>query len=267
MLGFVVATKQPAMTAATIANTLEEAHPKRLDRLAELAQNTIRTQFIAVLGNIGLAFPVACLLAWAWLSLVGQPVAPESKLVHMLHELHPLASGALFFAAVAGVGLFLSGLVSGFFDNQARYLGLGERVSRSKRCAWLGAARVRALGHYVDEHYGAILGNLFFGFYLGLMGSLGTLTGIPIDIRHVAFASANVGTSLTTLGWPIVAELVPWAVLGVVGIAIVNLIVSFTLAIYVAARSKRLGSAQVLALGRLLLMRFIRNPFSFMRSP
>ncbi|MFM7533112.1 MAG: recombinase [Rubrivivax sp.] len=268
MLGFVVATKQPAMTAAAIAATLEDVHDAyRLERLADLAQNTVRTQFVAVLGNVGLAFPLACLLAWAWAPLLGAPIAPPEKLHKMLAEIHPLASGALFFAAVAGVGLFLSGLVSGYFDNQARYLELGDRVARSPRFAGLGPERARRLGVYVDGHYGAILGNFFFGMYLGLVGALGVLTGLPIDVRHVAFSSANVGTALVGLGWQDVRAVLPWAVAGVVGIAAVNLLVSFSLALYVAVKSRQMGFAQLWQLGRALVARFVRNPVSFFRSP
>lgn len=268
MLGFVVATKQPAMTAAAIAATLEDTPDKRrLERLADLAQNTVRTQFVAVLGNVGLAFPLACLIALAWGPLMGTPIAPPEKLHHMLEEIHPLASGALFFAAVAGVGLFLSGLVSGYFDNQARYLELGDRVARSSRFAWLGPARASRLGGYVDAHYGAILGNLFFGMYLGLVGALGVLTGLPVDIRHVAFSSANVGTALVGLGWQEVRAMLPWAVAGVVGIAVVNLLVSFALALYVAVKSRQLGFAQLWQLGGVLLSRLARQPLSFFRAP
>lgn len=268
MLGFVVATKQPAMTAAAIAATLEDTPDKRrLERLADLAQNTVRTQFVAVLGNVGLAFPLACLIALAWAPLTGAPIATPEKLHHMLEEIHPLASGALFFAAVAGVGLFLSGLVSGYFDNQARYLELGDRVARSPRFAWLGPGRAQRLGQYVDAHYGAILGNLFFGMYLGLVGALGVITGLPVDIRHVAFSSANVGTALVGLGWQEVRAVLPWAVAGVAAIALVNLLVSFALALYVAMKSRQLGFAQLWQLAGVLLERLARQPLSFFRSP
>lgn len=267
LLGFVVATKQPAMTAAAIAATLEEAHPRELEHLADLAQNVIRTQFIAVLGNVGVALPVACVIALAWPLLFGMAPAPEAKIAHMLEEVHPLHSGALFFAAVAGVGLFLSGLVSGYFDNRARYHQLAQRITHSPRLAWLGPARAARFGDYLDIHYGAILGNLFFGMYLGLVGVLGNLTGLPVDIRHVSFASANLGTAVTSLPWPMLADALPWAVAGVLGIALINVTVSFALALYVAMKSRKQGAIQIARLTMLLLRRFVKQPLAFFSPP
>jgi site-specific recombinase len=267
LLGFSVATKQPAMTAASIAATLEEAHPRELEKLGDLVQNVARTQFVAVLGNVGLALPVACLIALAWQALFDTSVAPAEKALLMLHEVHPLASGALFFAAIAGVGLFLSGLVSGYFDNQARYHAIAPRITAAPALAWLGPARSARLGSYLDEHYGAILGNLFFGMYLGMVGALGSMTGLPVDIRHVAFSSANLGTALVVLDGQALRGAGAWAAAGVAAIALVNLAVSFALALYVAMKSRRLGALQIVTLGTLMLRRFTSNPWAFFMPP
>ncbi len=62
LLGLTVATKQPAMTAASIAATVEESDQQDLERLADLTQNVLRTQNIAVAGNVLLALPVAAIL-------------------------------------------------------------------------------------------------------------------------------------------------------------------------------------------------------------
>ena len=59
----------------------------------------------------------------------------------------------------------------------------------------------------------------------------------------------------------------PWAIAGVVGIAVVNLLVSFALALYVAMKSRQLGFAQLWQLGGVLLGRFARSPLSFFRAP
>lgn len=267
LLGFVVATKQPAMTAAAIAATLEETRPREMGRLVDLAQNVLRTQFVAVLGNVALALPAACLIGYLWPPLFGETVAPVHKVTRMVDEIDPLRSGALLFAAIAGVGLFLSGLVSGYFDNQARYDQLSRRVAAAHWIAWLGPERAGRIGAFVDAHYGAIFGNLFFGMYLGIASVLDTLTGLPIDIRHVAFSSANLGLALSTLGYAALADFLPWALAGIFGIALMNLAVSFGLALYVAMKSMRRGTPQILRLAVLLLQRFALHPFSFFMPP
>jgi site-specific recombinase len=260
LLGFTVATKQPAMTASAIAATVEESRPRDFDKLVDLVQDVLRTQFTAVLGNIGLALPIAFMLAFMWPFVFGHASIPLEKAQHLLHDLDPLHSGALFFAAVAGVGLFLSGLVSGYFDNQARYHAIGMRIGAVPLLARWSKRRAKQFGEYIDTHYGAILGNLFFGMYLGLMGTFGTLTGLPVDIRHVAFGSANLGIALDMLNVKEVLVPFVWAAVGVLLIALVNLAVSFSLALYVAMKSRQLGAGQIVRLGVLLLERWVRWP-------
>ena len=263
-----MATKQPAMTAAALAATLEDSRPRDLERMVEVTRHVGNTQFVAILGNVALAFPFAMLLAFAWPVLFGEPMAPLAKAQKMLSEVHPLSSGSLFFAAIAGVGLFLSGIVSGYFDNRARYRALSERIAcHPGICSLLGADRARRLGDYLNAHYGAILGNLFFGMYLGLVGCVSGLTGLPVDIRHVAFASANLGTSLMLQDFAVPLLVFAWAVVGVIGIASINLLVSFSLALYVAMRSRRLGSGQLLRLGGLVLADYMRNPLRYYLPP
>lgn len=267
LLGFVVATKQPAMTAAAIAAALEEANPKKLEPIVDLARNVVRTQFIAVVGNVGMAVPVASVLALLWWGIAGTPPAPETKLLGMLNEVHPWRSGALFFAAIAAVGLFMSGLVSGYFDNQALYHRLPQRIAAMRWLNSLSPVRRQALAGYLERHYGAILGNLFFGFYLGLIGAGNLLSGLPLEIRHVAFSAANLGTAFTSLEWGSIKAALPMAVIGVAGIALVNLWVSFALALHVAMSSRQLNTGHFFALGRLLLTRALRDPLSFLRPP
>ncbi|MCK7497160.1 MAG: site-specific recombinase [Comamonadaceae bacterium] len=50
------------------------------------------------------------------------------------------SAGRMPHAAIAGVFLFLSGLISGYFDNKASYARIGERVARLR---WLRRARRR----------------------------------------------------------------------------------------------------------------------------
>lgn len=241
LLGFSVATKQPAMTAATIAARLDGPRHEAA-ATSRLLRDVLRSQAIAVAGNVAIALPVACLVGLLWVAFFGQPVAPAAKAGSLLQELHPLRSGALLFAAIAGVGLFLAGLVSGFFDNQCRYGRFIDRIPRSSYLRWLSPDTARRFARQVDAHYGAVMGNLFFGFFLGMVGESANLTGLPLDIRHVAFSTANVGMAVTVVDTPTLIEAWPAAAAGVAGIALVNLVVSFWLALNVAMLSRGFDS-------------------------
>ncbi len=113
LLGLTVATKQPAMTAATLAAAVDEAHRGggwQRDRLRAMLGAVARTQSVAILGNVALALPVALLLAW-YLGAGGEGSAiTREDAAYLLRDLHPLQSPVIAHAAVAGVCLFLAGL-------------------------------------------------------------------------------------------------------------------------------------------------------------
>ena len=122
------------------------------------------------------------------------PLLGPGAAAYQLEALHPFASAALFHAAIAGVWLFVAGLIAGFFDNRGAYLDLGGRLRAHPRLRRrLRADRLERLATYVEANYGALAGNFLFGVLLGATGYVGHLTGLPLDIRHVAFSSANLG--------------------------------------------------------------------------
>ena len=144
LLHLTIATKQPAMTAATLAASLDgrDDREARLDALAELASEVSRTQWISIAGNVSIAMLTAFAIAMTAGRFLGwEPVDP-AKAAHLLHDLHPLRGLALLYAAIAGVYLFLSGLISGYYDNLSLYHQVPQRLRRVK---WLRrAARPRA---------------------------------------------------------------------------------------------------------------------------
>ncbi len=250
MFHFTVATKQPAMTAAYFAHQLEHAHNGMADRkdLAQLIIDVGRSQFAAISGNVLAALPVALLIGFAISALTGGAMMKESKAVELMAGQNPFTSPALFYAAIAGVWLFVSGLVAGYYDNRCLYLDLPERIRRHPLLQrTLSPERRNRFADYIGGNFGALLGNFFFGVMLGVTGYIGYLTGLPLDIRHVAFSVANVGYASTVLQpsiW-VFAEYILFALM----IGVVNLTVSFALALYVAMRSRRirLGSVRAIA--------------------
>jgi site-specific recombinase len=266
LLHFTVATKQPAMTASRIAAGLHSKDGRNIDidSMAELCNKVIRTQNMAVLGNLMVAIPTAWLIAMAWPLMTGHHLVSPEKAMHLLQDIDPIHGPALIYAAIAGVCLFVAGLISGYYDNKALYTRWGQRVSQLRGLRWLlGQPRLDRLGAYLENNLGGLMGNFGFGILLGVMPFLGFVLGIPLDIRHVTFSSANFATAIVGLDHNVGWELVVTSVAGFLSIGTVNLLVSFGLALWVALRSRQVrfkhGWQLVKAMGR----RFRQGPISF----
>lgn len=271
LLNGTVATKQPAMTAARIAAEVDAGQgggPSAwLPRVAELLVQIVRSQFVAVVGNVGVALPMAALLTWGLLAATGWAPASPEKSAHLLDQLDPLGL-TVFYAAIAGVCLFLAGLVSGYCDNLAVFHRLPRRVARMPLLVSIaGERRAQAVGAWLEHNFGALAGNFLFGCMLGGVSMLGSLTGLPLDIRHVAFASANLGMAATVLWAHLSWQPIVLAAVGVVVIAITNLAVSFTLSLMLALRARRLDTQGVGATWRELARRALSRPLDLVRPP
>lgn len=268
VLHFTVATKQPAMTAARLAAAIEESEKGKASpaKLADLMVLVGRSQFIAVLGNVSVALPVAILVGGLFGMMAGAPVLNAARVDYQLHNLTPFSGLALFHAAIAGVWLFVAGLISGFFDNRCAYLNLPGRLRSHPLLTRLLSDQSRErLAIYIGHNYGALAGNFFFGVLLGSTAYLGYLLHLPLNIQHVAFGAANLGYVASTQldQW---FALLPYFVL-VLLIGAVNLWVSFFLALYVALRARGTRIGAVDRLLKAYLARIRERPREFLLPP
>ncbi len=274
VLHFTVATKQPAMTAAAIAATVHQGGKTKqtqLTQLADLARltvNIMRTQFIAIIGNISVAMPIGLLIAYLWQILLGQALLTPQKALVLLHDINPFHSLAIPHAAIAGVCLFLSGLIAGYYDNLAVYHSVGTRLRQHRRLKkMMSTERLDKVSTYIENNLGALAGNFWFGIMLGSMGTIGYILGLPLDIRHIAFASVNFAQSVYTLSANIDLSTVLISFLGVLLIGMTNLLVSFSLALFVALKARRVSFNQWIPLGQLILGHFFTRPSDFFIPP
>lgn len=270
ILHFTVATKQPAMTAAAIAASIDDSDGKNrsMENLVTIIAQTIRSQTIAIIGNVSLAVPTAMLIAGLFYFIGGEHFVSVEKAEKLLAEIDPFHSGALFYAGIAGVCLFLSGLIAGYHDNMSIYNKIPQRL---RALRWLqillGEARLERVVRYVENNLGALAGNFYFGCLLGGMAAIGVLLGLPVDIRHIAFSSAFVGFSFVGLDFNISLGIALYAALGVLLIGTMNLLVSFSLALYVAMKSRKVSFVQWRRLGAALIRRVVNNPREFFFPP
>jgi site-specific recombinase len=271
VLHFTIATKQPAMTASRIAASISDAQKgkeQNLDGLADLCVNVFRTQFIAIVGNVALSIPTAYALAWLWLWSTGAHLASPDKVDHLVHELSPIESLAIFHAAIAGVCLFLSGLISGYYDNKCLYNRIPERLQqRPLLQRLLGQERLDRFSGYIGNNLGALAGNFYFGLMLGSMGTIGFILGLPLDIRHITFSSAYFSFALVGSDHQLPLQTILISLAGVAAIGMTNLIVSFSLALMVALKSRRVRYRQWWPLAVLITRRFLKQPRLFFWPP
>jgi site-specific recombinase len=269
IVGGTVATKQPAMTANAIAASIEETKGKtrNLDNLAEVIIRMLRSQFAAIVGNLCIAVSIAVLFSLAIFNLNGDHFVDIAKAERLLDEASPF-SGAPFFAAIAGVCLFLSGLIAAYYDNLSAYNNIPQRLLQLRLPRRLfGDVCVERIAAYIENNLGALAGNFFFGFLLGGATAIGVLFGLPLDIRHIAFSSAYVGFALTAHDFALPPGIIVLTFAGVLLIGAVNLLVSYTLALYVAMRSRRISFAQGRSLTAIVLRRLLERPQDFIFPP
>lgn len=244
MLGLTIATKQPAMTASWMAQTISQlrSEASQFKALRSFIGQVFRSQLMSILGNLILAFVTALAIIgatgylWHW-----QPISP-AKAQSLLNEVSLINPMNWLYAAIAAVGLFLSGVVSGYYDNKNIYEKIPQRLAVLTWPPRILSGRLwRAIVRYIENHLGSLAGNFFFGLYLGLVSAFGHLSGLPLDIRHISFSAANLAYALFALDWHIGWLPMLWGGLGVLAIGLVNLTVSFSLAFYLALRASRMS--------------------------
>lgn len=264
-LGGTLATKQPAMTASTVAASLDgaESSTKALENLSEVIVRTVRSQLVAVLGNYLVAFPVAVVICalFMWIKL---PVISVEKAQAVLASLHPFKSMSFWYAAVAGVGLFASGLLAGLVDNWFVFNRVSERLKNSEYLrSWVGTHGLGRAIHTIDHNLGVWVGNASLGFYLGCVPAIGAVFGLPLDVRHITFSSGQFGSAMATLGFQVSWPLLLTIAIGIFCFGLINLGVSFSLTLFVVIRSRKIRFRQTPQLLKLLGQRFRRRPQDF----
>ena len=270
--GATLATKQPAFTANAVAGTLDftRGRPEdRKDAVIEMLIRVSRSQFASFLGNLLVVFPVTFLLSWIYDLWLGHPIVSGAEARALMADLHPWQSLSLLYACNTGVFLFLSGIIAGYVQNKMRFGRIPERILLHPGLrGWLSLSQLSRVSAYLDKNAGAIIGSLALALFLGMAGLLGRFFGIPFDIRHVTIAAGNASIGFYGLDPADFDPAFLWPVfIGVMAIGLLNFIVSFFLAFYVAMRSRGLYLRQMPTFLRELSRRFMNRPLDFFRPP
>lgn len=269
ILGFTLATKQPAMTASALIKSLEEGVAKqgknseKYEAFAILFARVFRSQFIAFVGNVIMAFPVSLLGIWLIDYTLDYNIA-ATKWQTLLIDISPIHSLAIFHAAIAGVFLFLSGIISGSIANRDKHNQIYFRIAEHpllKRS--LGKVRTLKLSRLYEKRWAGIISNFWFGVFMGSTASIGLFLGLNLDIRHITFASGNLALALYGANYVVSDSMLFWGIFGIGVIGLVNFMVSFSLSLGLAFRSRAISLFELRFVTVSIWKHFKSRPFSF----
>jgi site-specific recombinase len=269
--GTTLATKQPAYTASALAGSLDlQKHGGRPDlkNLVITIARVSRSQIASFAGNLIIVFPLTYLLAWAFHHITGFKIAEGAAATKLLADQHPFHSLALLYACFTGFFLFLSGLIAGYVDNHVVYGRISERLKNHPIFTnTMSPKRLNRLVSMVDKSSGALAGSICLGFFLGCAGPLGKFLGIPFDIRHITISAGNTAIGFYGLDHQVATGYLLIVLAGVLMIGLLNFLVSFSLAFYVAVKSRGIHLRDYPEFLSLLGKYFRRHPKDFIWPP
>ena len=271
LTGSTLATKQPAMTASTIAKTLEslsdndnnKEKQKHYIEFSALFTRLFRSQFIAFVGNVFGAFPVSMLLAIGMSYLSGYNIATKKSL-HLLEDLNIWHTPVFLHACIAGIFLFLSGIIAGNVASVNNFNNFYYRLSEHPFLkGFFGKVRMQRVANWMQQKWPSVVSNIWFGVFMGSAWAIGHFFGLPLDIRHITFASGNLAYGLYGMNFIISLENIFWCILGIGIIGFGNFIVSFGLSLWIALRSREVPASELKYLGRCVWRAFKARPRAF----
>ena len=274
MLGLVLATKQPAATAATFAGIIRESRGvEREHKLTDFVSRITSTQLAAAIGNVAAVCIGAIVFERLWMFVFSQSYLPHDTATHVYETLDPLASGTAFYAAVTGVILWMAALAGGWCENFAVYYRVPEAIAQHPLSSKFGEVRLKKFARILNRDLGGWSTSIVLGYLLGFTPVIGHFFGLPLDVRHVTLSTGTLALAVAHFGTPSIGR--TWfyqAVAGIGVIFILNLFVSFSIAAYVGLRAYDVSTREQLGILRFIVLDGLKSPLryiwpNYMRNP
>lgn len=267
--GLMLATKQPAMTAAALGRILKERKgDSRLDDIVEYTTRIVHSQLAAATANVAVVGATAYAIDGLWRLIAGRPYLDAAAAEYVYGSLSPVDSGTVLYAAQTGVILWLASLVGGWFDNFSAYNRIPQGIADHPAGVRLGRERMLRFAERFRRNAGGWATNISLGFMLGLAPAVGSFFGLPVDVRHVTLSSGLLALASASLGHAWFGE--GRFLLGLAGVGtmfVLNLSVSFLLSLLNAVYAYSLSRREIRTLFAKLFRRLASHPLDFIRPP
>ncbi|HRG58148.1 MAG TPA: hypothetical protein PK323_04275 [Bacteroidia bacterium] len=240
LLHFTLATKQPAMTASFIAESLAQNSVNKNQSFLVFKQ-IINSQMISLIGNLVVVIPLCFASSFFVYYFWNIHIFNEKETLGAFYNNHLFYSLALVYACFTGLFLSISGMLTGYIDNKVVFSKIAKRIEKHPRLVPLyGIEKRKQIADFFEKNLGAIVGNLFLGFCLGMAGNLGEFIGIPFDIRHITISAGNYSIALSNMYVKNLA-LILTSFVTVILIGLINIMVSFMVSFILACSSRGLS--------------------------
>ncbi len=267
LLHWTLATKQPAMTAPAMAAKLKDlGNSRAIEDFVDEVTHLVRSQVAAVLGNVGVVAPCVLLISFALLGAHGQHMVSRAEADYVFHSLNLLRPSTLLFAAFTGVLLFASSLIAGAVENWFVLHRLDSALRFNPRITRvLGAARADRWARFVRTHISGFAANISLGFMLGLLPPVLGFVGLGLEARHVTLSTGQLAAAAAAYGHAVwTLPVFWWCVAAIPLIGLLNLAVSFFLALQLALGAHSVSGLDRQRLRYAVLRRLRQHPLSFL---
>ncbi|MGC2766037.1 MAG: hypothetical protein WB607_11090, partial [Candidatus Acidiferrum sp.] len=264
-----LATKQPSMTGAALAGILHRCHDNsRTDELVSYVQRIVRSQLAAAFGNIIAVGAGAVVFSLVWKSAFGAPFLGVETAEYAVKSMNPIRSGTVFFAILTGVILWLSSLAGGWIENWAVYHQLPRAIAEHRYASSFKPETLQKFSASFAANIAPWGGSIVLGFMLGMTPTIGHFFGLPLDVRHVTLSTGTLALGITSRGTEVLGKgALIWAALGIAVTFVMNLGVSFYLALRLAIRAQDISASENHEILRTLWKRFWAAPREFFWPP
>ncbi len=264
-----LATKQPSMTGAALASILHRCQDgEGIEELVSYVQRIVRSQLAAAFGNIIAVGAGAVVFSLLWKWTFGAPFLNVETAEYAVKSMNPIHSGTIFFAILTGVILWLSSLAGGWIENWAVYHQLPRAIAEHHLGSHFKPETLQKFSESFAQNIAPWGGSIVLGFMLGMTPSVGHFFGLPLDVRHVTLSTGTLALGVTSRGPEVLGRgALIWASLGIAVTFVMNLGVSFYLALRLAIRAQDIPSSENHAILLALWRRFWAAPRDFFLPP
>ncbi len=265
LLHWTVATKQPAMTAPAMAAKLKDLSATgAVDAFVDEVTHLVRSQVAAVVGNLALVVPCVLLISGALWLLFGHPMIDQAEARHVLQAL-TLFGPTVLFAALTGVLLFASSIIAGWAENWFVLHRLDSALRYNPRItAALGVERAGRWARFMRDNISGLAANISLGLMLGLVPAFAAFFGLGLEVRHVTLSTGQLAAAGASIGLD--ALKMPalwWCLAAVLVTGVLNVGVSFYLAIRLALRAHNVSGVDRARIRAAIWTRARNEPLSF----